>query len=73
MEGGDLSELRAADLDDSVLSRSAGKSTSGGVVSNLTEQMSRATTSAMKVCREDSDDSMAYEDAAHPAMQMAFR
>ena len=79
LEGGDLSELRADDLENSVLSESVGLSTCADtakgsrVVSNLAEQMSQATNTAMKARRDDSDDSMLYEDASHPALQMAFR
>jgi hypothetical protein len=88
LEGGDLSELRADDLDDSVMTaqeeeeeqevdESPNADTASVApthfVSNLSEQMSRATSSAMKARQNDSDDSVVYEEMAHPALQMAYR
>ena len=84
LEGGDLSELRTDDLEDSVEMSGQKQNSDDGddtneangvddcsrVVSNLAQQMSEATNYPS---RDDSEDSVMYEDSSHPAMQMAYR
>jgi hypothetical protein len=78
LEGGDLSELRADDLENSVVDEvhrdeDEEEATASHVVSNLAKQMNLASNTTMKARRDESDDSVAYEDSTHPALQMAYR
>lgn len=82
LEGGDLSELRADDLESSIdvndmhshSQTEEDEETSGSyVVSNLARQLNQASTTAMKARENESDDSIAFDDSTHPALQMPYR